>query len=177
VDRQFDDVRSMVQALRPSYPVYCLRPHVIRQTAQRFLELFPGRVLYAVKCNPHPSVLSALYDAGIRHFDTASLPEIALIRERFHDAGVYFMHPVKSRAVIHAAAQIYNVDTFVVDHEKELAKVVDETGGGEGVCIVVRLETPPVEGTFFHLSAKFGAKQADAVQLLQERTASEGRDL
>ena len=74
MDRQFDDVHSMVQALRPSYPVYCLRPHVIRQTAQRFLELFPGRVLYAVKCNPHPSVLSALYDAGIRHFDTAPAP-------------------------------------------------------------------------------------------------------
>jgi len=172
VDRQFDDVRSMVEALKPSYPVYCLRPHVIRQTAQRFLELFPGRVLYAVKCNPHPSVLRALYDAGIRHFDTASLPEIALIRERFHDAGVYFMHPVKSRAVIHAAAEIYNVDHFVVDHEKELAKVVDETGGGEGVCIVVRLETPPVEGTFFHLSAKFGAKPADAAQLLRAASAN-----
>jgi ornithine decarboxylase len=167
VDRQFDDVRSMVESLRPSYPVYCLRPHVIRQAAQRFLELFPGRVLYAVKCNPHPSVLRALYDAGIRHFDTASLPEIALIREGFPDAGVYFMHPVKSRAVIHAAARIYNVDTFVVDHEKELAKVVDETGGGEGVCIVVRLETPPVEGTFFHLSAKFGAKPAEAAALLK----------
>jgi len=157
----------MVQALRPSYPVYCLRPHVIRQTAQRFLELFPGRVLYAIKCNPHTSVLRALYDAGIRHFDTASLPEIALIREHFPDAGVYFMHPVKARAVIHAAARIYNVDTFVVDHEKELAKVVDETGGGEGVCIVVRLETPPIEGTFFHLSAKFGAPAEEAARLLR----------
>ena len=167
VDRQFDDVRSMVASLRPSYPVYCLRPEMLRQTAQRFLELFPGRVLYAVKCNPHPSVLRALYDAGIRHFDTASLPEIALIRESFRDAGVYFMHPVKSRAVIHAASRIYNVDTFVVDHEKELAKVVDETGGGEGVCVVVRLETPPVEGTFFHLSAKFGAKPQEAARLLR----------
>lgn len=172
MERQFDDVRAMVEALRPSYPVYCLRPHVIRQAAQRFLELFPGRVLYAVKCNPHPSVLRALYDAGIRHFDTASLPEIALIRERFHDAGVYFMHPVKSRAVIHAAAEIYNVDTFVVDHEKELAKVVDETGGGEGVCVVVRIETPPVEGTFFHLSAKFGAKPAEAAQILKAASAN-----
>ncbi len=167
MDRHFDDVRSMVQSLQPSYPVYCLRPHVIRQATQRFLELFPGRVLYAVKCNPHPSVLRALYDAGIRHFDTASLPEIALIRESFPDAGVYFMHPVKSRAVIHAAARIYNVDTFVVDHEKELAKVVDETGGGEGVAIVARLETPPVEGAFFHLAAKFGAKPPEAARLLR----------
>jgi len=171
MDRQFDDVRSMVAALQPSYPVYCLRPHVLRQTAQAFLERFPGRVLYAVKCNPHPSVLRALYDAGIRHFDTASLPEIALIREHFPDAGVYFMHPVKSRAVIRAAARVYNVDTYVVDHEKELAKVIDETGGGEGICIVVRLETPPVEGVFFHLSAKFGAKPEAAAQMLRQARA------
>jgi ornithine decarboxylase len=171
VDRQFDDIRSMVQALQPSYPVYCLRPHVLRQTAQRFLELFPGRVLYAVKCNPHPSVLRALYSAGIRHFDTASLPEIALIRESFPDAGAYFMHPVKSRAVIHAASRIYNIDTYVVDHEKEVTKVIDETGGGEGICIVVRLETPPVEGTFFHLSSKFGAKPQDAAALLRKASS------
>ena len=171
MDRQFDDVRSMVEALQPSYPVYCLRPHVLRQTTQRFLELFPGRVLYAVKCNPHPSVLRALYAAGIRHFDTASLPEIALIRESFPDAGAYFMHPVKSRAVIHAAQRIYNVDTFVVDHEKEIVKVIDETGGGEGICIVVRVETPQVEGTFFHLSAKFGAKPQDAAQLLRQASS------
>jgi ornithine decarboxylase len=171
VDRQFDDVRSMVKALQPSYPVYCLRPHVMRQSAQRFLELFPGRVLYAVKCNPHPSVLKALYAAGIRHFDTASLPEIALIRESFPDAGAYFMHPVKSRAVIHAAARIYNIDTYVADHEKEVTKIIDETGGGEGVCIVVRLETPPVEGTFFHLSSKFGATPQDAAALLKKASS------
>jgi ornithine decarboxylase len=171
VDRQFDDVRSMVEALQPSYPVYCLRPHVLRQTTQRFLELFPGRVLYAVKCNPHPSVLRALYAAGIRHFDTASLPEIALIRESFPDAGAYFMHPVKSRAVIRAAQRIYNIDTYVVDHEKEIVKIIDETGGGEGICIVVRVETPQVEGTFFHLSAKFGAKPQDAAQLLRQASS------
>ncbi|HEY7687985.1 MAG TPA: type III PLP-dependent enzyme, partial [Dongiaceae bacterium] len=95
MEAQFPDVRSMVAALKPSYPVYCLRPHVLRKTTQRFLELFPGRVLYAVKCNPHPRVLKELYSSGIRHFDTASLPEIALVRENFPDAGAYFMHPVK----------------------------------------------------------------------------------
>jgi ornithine decarboxylase len=168
MDKPFATVRAMVEALQPSYPVYCLRPHILRATAQRFLELFPGRVLFAVKCNPHPAVLRALYEAGIRHFDTASLPEIALIRERFPDAGAYFMHPVKGRAVIRTAARVYGIDTFVVDHEDELAKVLDETGGGEGITIVVRLETPPVEGTFYHLAAKFGAKPEPAALLLRE---------
>src|SRR5689334_11190317 len=152
MEAQFPDVRSMVAALQPSYPVYCLRPHLIARAAQRFLELFPGRVLYAVKCNPHPRVLRALYDAGIRHCDTASLAEIALVRESFPDAGAYFMHPVKGRAAIHAAARVYGIDTYVVDHMHELEKVLDETGGAEGLTIAVRIRTPAVEGTLYHLS-------------------------
>jgi len=167
MEAQFPDVRSMVAALKPSYPVYCLRPHVLRRTAQRFLDLFPGRVLYAVKCNPHPRVLQALYDAGIRHFDTASLPEIALVREKFPEAGAYFMHPVKGRAVIQTADHVYGVDTFVVDHQHELDKVLNETGA-EGITIVVRVTTPPVEGTFYHLAGKFGASVSDAAALLKE---------
>jgi ornithine decarboxylase len=168
MEAQFPDVRTMVAALKPSYPVYCLRPVVIRRTAQRFLDLFPGRVLYAVKCNPHPRVLKELYSAGIRHFDTASLPEIALVRESFPDAGAYFMHPVKGRAVIHTADSVYGIDTFVVDHQDELTKVLDETGGAEGLTIVVRIKTPPVEGTFYHLAAKFGAEPDEAAAMLKE---------
>ena len=72
--RRFADARAVAQALRPSYPVYCLRPQVLARQAKRFLTQFPGEVLYAVKCNPHPLVVEALYRAGIRHFDTASLP-------------------------------------------------------------------------------------------------------
>ena len=56
-DASFDDARAMIEALTPSYPVYCLRPAVLAATAREFLDGFPGRVLYAVKCNPHPLVL------------------------------------------------------------------------------------------------------------------------
>jgi ornithine decarboxylase len=167
MEAQFPDVRAMVAALKPSYPVYCLRPQVLRAIVQSFLELFPGRVLYAVKCNPHPTVLRELYTAGIRHFDTASLPEIALVREKFPEAGAYFMHPVKGRAVIQTADHVYGVDTFVVDHKDELDKVLNETGT-EGITIVVRVATPPVEGIFFHLAAKFGAEPAEAAALLKD---------
>src|SRR5262249_24721852 len=83
-------------------------------------------------------------------------------------AGAYFMHPVKARAVIRTAARVYGVDTFVVDHADELAKVLDETSGGEGLTIVVRVKTPPIEGTFYHLAAKFSAEPADAAHLLAE---------
>jgi ornithine decarboxylase len=166
--KDFESVKAMVAALQPSYPVYCLRPEVIAQTAKRFLDLFPGRVLYAVKCNPHPEVLKALYQAGIRHFDTASLPEIAQVRESFGDAACYFMHPVKGRAVINTSARVYEIDTFVIDHMDELEKILKETGGAEGLTIYVRIKTPPAEGTLYHLAAKFGAGVSEAAAMLKE---------
>lgn len=168
MSREFADVPAMLRALSPSYPVFCLRPHVIAATAKRFLDLFPGRVLYAVKCNPHPLVLSALYKAGIRHFDTASLPEIAQVRESLPDAACYFMHPVKGRAVIGTASRVYNIDQYVIDHPKELEKILDETDGGEGLTIFVRITTPPAQGTLYHLAAKFGAGVEEAVAMLKE---------
>ena len=170
--KQFDSVRAVVEALEPSYPVYCLRPHVLQAMAKRFLGLFPGEVLYAIKCNPHPMVLASLYQAGIRSFDTASLPEIAQVAETYPDAQTYFMHPVKGRAVINTAYQVYGVRHFVVDHEQELDKVLEETGGREVVAIV-RITTPPSPGTLYHLSAKFGAAAEEAVGLLR-RAAGEG---
>ncbi len=164
----YDDAEAVVRALTPSYPVYCLRPDSLEAQARRFLSLFPGDVLYAMKCNPHPLVIQALYRAGIRHFDTASLPEIAQVSESYRDTTAYFMHPVKGRAVIKTAYEVYGVRHFVVDHESELRKIRDVTGGDRDIVIVVRIETPPAPNTLYHLSSKFGAKPAQAAELLKE---------
>ena len=118
----FATIEDVIEDLKPGYPVYCLRPEEIKRQARYFLDTFPGRVMYAVKCNPHLTVLNALYEAGIRHFDTASLAEIALVREHLPQADCYFMHPVKSRASILTAHEVYKVDHFVIDHEKELVE-------------------------------------------------------
>ena len=168
---RYADARAVAAALKPSYPVYCLAPTVIAARVRQFLDGFPGRVLYAVKCNPHPSVLDALYRAGIRHFDTASLPEIAMVRERFPDAEAYFMHPVKSRAVVRTAYEVYGVRHFVVDHPAELDKVLAATGG-DGVVIVVRLRTAETKA-FYDLASKFGAEPSLAVALMR-RVHAEG---
>lgn len=167
-ERAFPDVASVAMALQPSYPIYCLRPHILERTARRFIELFPGSVLYAVKCNPHRLVLDALYRAGVQQFDVASLPEIAQIAESWGDAVCHFMHPVKSRAAIASAYKVYGVRSFAVDHADELQKVIEETEGGEGVTITVRLETPPVEGVVFHLASKFGASVEEAVEIVKQ---------
>ncbi len=126
--------------------------------------------MYAVKCNPQLDVLKALYEAGIRHFDTASLQEIATIRENFHDADCYFMHPVKSRSAISAAHKVYRVDHYVIDHEAELKKIIEETGGGDGQVIIVRVNTPQHDAAFA-LSDKFGATPDEAVELLKKVVA------
>ena len=54
---QFSDVASLIREERPKHPVYCIYPHVLRETAKEFLSGFPGRVLYAVKANSDPTVL------------------------------------------------------------------------------------------------------------------------
>ncbi len=163
---EFANVQEVIAALAPSYPVYCLRPTVLARNARRFMALFPGQVLYAVKCNPHPLVLDTLYQAGIRAFDTASLPEIALIAERYRDARPYYMHPVKSRAAIQAAHAVYGVRDFMIDHRNELDKVLAEITD-RNLTVFVRLKTPTDPTTVYDLSSKFGCDPVTGATLMQ----------
>jgi ornithine decarboxylase len=57
----FSDVGSLLRTECPKEPVYCIFPHVVRETAEKFLRGFPGRVLYAVKANADPTVLNGFY--------------------------------------------------------------------------------------------------------------------
>jgi ornithine decarboxylase len=160
----YSNIDAMVAALAPTYPVMCFRPQQIERAARAFLTQFPGRVLYAVKCNPHVTVLEALHRAGIRHFDTASIPELALIAQSLDNAQCYFNHTVKSRPAIETAYRQYGVRDFVVDHLGELAKV--EQHAGRDATVQVRLATPPAFAAF-DLSTKFGAGEDEAVELLR----------
>ncbi|MEW5726236.1 MAG: type III PLP-dependent enzyme, partial [Pseudomonadota bacterium] len=90
-------VDQVVAAERPDLPMHCLRPAVLKAAAERFVGLFPGTVLYAVKCNPEPAVLRALWAGGVRHFDCASAQEVRLVRQMIPEPHIHFMHPVKAR--------------------------------------------------------------------------------
>lgn len=158
--------------MRPSDPLRCLRPAVIAGTARRFAERFPGDVLYAVKCNPEPRVLRALWAGGIRHFDCASIAEVALVRRLLPAAAVHFMHPVKSRSAIREAFADHGVIDFSLDSEGELAKILQETvpvglvGDPPVLGLFVRLALPK-GGAVYDLSGKFGARIEDTVELLR----------
>jgi ornithine decarboxylase len=159
-------VDDAVAVHRPADPLICVRPATLRRTASTFLAAFPGQVLYAVKCNPDPTVLRALHEAGVRHFDCASIAEIRTVRDLFPAADIHFMHPIKARPAIAEAYTMHGVRTFVLDSADELAKIRQETGNAADLGLVVRLALPP-GGAYYDLSGKFGAVHDDAVHLLR----------
>lgn len=165
----------MVSVLRPGNPVYCIKPAALRAAAARFLGGFPGRTLYAVKCNPHPVILQTLHEAGIVHYDAASIPEIAAVRALGSGTSAYYMHPVKTRDAILTAYSVYGVRHFVVDHPDELEKVFYETNSAKDLVILVRFATPGGVARY-ELSQKFGAQPSVAADLLQrvERAGCSG---
>lgn len=156
----------MVSVLRPGNPVYCVKPAALKEAAARFLSGFPGRTLYAVKCNPHPVILETLHAAGIVHFDGASIPEIAAVRGLGKDTSVYYMHPVKTRDSILTAYSVYGVRHFVVDHPDEMEKIFYETNNAKDLVILVRFATPGGVARY-ELSQKFGAQPSVAADLLR----------
>jgi ornithine decarboxylase len=167
-------VASMLRRDEPTEPVHCLRPQVVEQAAVAFRTAFPGETMYAVKCNPEPAVLRALWKGGIRAFDVASLGEIRLIRTMFPHAAMHFMHPVKPRAAIRAAYHEFGIRTFALDHMDELAKIREETGDAGDLTLVVRIAVPK-SGAAYDLSGKFGAAFRPAVDLLAAARAVAAR--
>ncbi len=165
-------VDTVVANARPSDPLLCLRPAAIAAAARRFVDQFPGDVLYAVKCNPEPRVLRALWAGGVRHFDCASLAEVALVRKLFPLSEIHFMHPVKARPAIREAFRRYGVADFAFDSADELAKILQETvpiglvGDPPTLGLFVRLALPK-GGAVYDLSGKFGAPLDDAAGLLR----------
>lgn len=165
------NVDAVVARDRPAEPLVCLRPAAITVAARCFVDAFPGDVLYAVKCNPEPCALRAIWNGGVTHFDCASLPEVSLVREVLPRAEIHFMHPVKARGAVAAAYHAYGVVDFALDSGDELEKILQET------VPVAAVDAPPTLGLFvrlavpqggaYDLSGKFGASVADVAALLR----------
>ncbi len=162
---KFSDVGDLLRTECPKDPVYCIYPHIYRDTAKEFLSGFPGRVLYAVKANPHPTVLRLLRDVGVCHFDCASLPEIELIDTIVPGAKKYFMTPVRIRGAAATAQEKHGVRHFVVDHLSGLSQLVQEIEPSRSV-IFARMAVHH-ESAMEDLSARFGALPEEMPPLLQ----------
>ena len=161
---------ALIRDIRPEDPLEIVFPRRLRENARRMAGQFPGRMMYAVKCNPAADVLTALWEGGIRHFDAASLDEIALIRGLFPDAGIAFMTPVKTEDAIRRASADFGVTTFAVDSQDELDKVRQLPGAD----VLVRLALPM--GTAGReQSGKFGVAAEEAAKVLRCARSSAGR--
>ena len=169
---RFATIEKAIEKLKPLDPVYVIFPQKFAIAGKRFLDAFPGDALYAVKANPAPLVLDQVYSAGIRHFDTASLPEIELVRGRFPDAICHFMAPVRLPGVAKTAFEKHHVRDFVVDCDFELDKLLSEVKQPKALRIFVRIATP-LGGAVLELSSKFGTTPNDAARLLK-RVAESG---
>jgi ornithine decarboxylase len=155
---------ALIDKCRPERPVRGLRPHAAGRAARWFLDNFPGDVAYAYKANNSVFLVGALYGAGIRHFDVASLPEIE-DAATIPGAHLHFMHPVKSRTAIRRAFAEFGVRSFALDSEDELKKILEETGGCRELTLWVRVAVA-AKNSKIPLERKFGITGAKAARLL-----------
>ena len=150
---------------RPVQPVTLLRPHAAARAARFFTEKFPGKSLYAVKANPSPDLLKILWDAGVTHYDVASLGEVRLVAETLPEATLCFMHPVKAVEAIEEAYFTYGVKTFSLDTLDELDKIMTATRGASDLNLLVRIRVSS-EHSKLSLASKFGAEPGELTRLL-----------
>ena len=166
------DALAVVRASAPDQPAILNRPHAAARAARFFVEKFPGRSLYAVKANPSPDLLRVLWDAGITHYDVASIAEVRLVRETLPQATLCFMHPVKAPSAIAEASGAHGVRVFSLDSLEELEKIraaVTQANGGtlpEDLTLCVRLRVSS-EYSELSLASKFGCDLTVAAELLQ----------
>ena len=164
--QKFKSVEELVNQLRPDKPVYCIRKKSILSASKFFQKNFPGKILYAVKTNPHPEVIKTLLKSGIDQFDVASVEEIKAVRKFDQVSKCSFMHTIKSREDISEAYFKYGVKTFALDTKDELIKIIESTSNAKDLELFVRVAVSN-EHAEIDLSKKFGAINSEAAGLLR----------
>ena len=164
--QKFKSVDELVNQLKPTEPVYCIRRNSIRLASKFFQNKFPGKILYAVKTNPHQVVLQTLLDSGIKHYDVASIKEIETIKNLNPEVECSYMHTVKSREDIKEAYFKHNIKTFALDTKDELIKIIESTNHAKDLRLFVRVSVSN-EHAEIDLSKKFGAITSEAAGLLR----------
>jgi ornithine decarboxylase len=164
--QKFKSVEDLINRLKPEKPVYCIRKNSIQSAVKHFIKNFPGKILYAVKTNPHPLVIEKIIESGVEQFDVASIEEIKAIKSFSQTAKCSYMHTVKSRENIKEAYFKYGVKTFSLDTKDELIKIIETTNNAKDLELFVRVAVSN-EHAEIDLSKKFGALSSEAAGLLR----------
>jgi ornithine decarboxylase len=169
----FADATVVAKQLAPEEAVFLFSASELTSRAHQFRDNFPGRVTYAVKCNPSSEVIATLAAAGINAWDVASTHEMAFVSAAAPNPHFHYHNPVKSRREIEDAYKIYNCKRFAVDCREEVQKIIDVIGADPDVELAVRLVLPRERGSSAHdFSTKFGAPEHICVELLKQVTAA-----
>jgi len=164
--QKFDSVDKVVNKLRPVDPIYCIRKNSINTACNWFNKNFPGKVLYAVKTNPHEEVIKEIKNGGIDKFDIASIEEIKIIKKIVPDAECFYMNTIKSREHIREAYFNYNIKNFALDTKDELLKIIEATDNAQDLNLFVRISISN-EHAEIDLSKKFGALSSEVLGLFR----------
>ena len=164
--QKFSSVDELVRNIQPVDPVYCIRPNSIKTACGWFKKNFPGKILYAVKTNPHEKILKYIVESGIEKFDVASINEIKLIKKIYPKAHAYYMNTIKSREHIKEAYFNYNIRDFAFDSKDELQKIIEATDNAKDLTLYLRVCISN-EHAEIDLSQKFGALPSEALGLLR----------
>tara|TARA_B100001123_G_scaffold437293_1_gene569184 strand:- start:456 stop:1634 length:1179 start_codon:yes stop_codon:yes gene_type:complete len=164
--QKFKSVDELVSRLKPLKPVYCIRKKSIQIASKIFQKKFPGKILYAMKANPHPIVLDTIIKSGIKNIDVASIKEIETIKKIDSSVKCSYMNAVKDRESIKEAYFKYNVKTFSLDSKDELIKIIESTNQAKDLELFVRISVSN-EHAEIDLSKKFGAPTSEANGLLR----------
>ena len=164
--RKFESVDKIVDELKPVNPIYCIRKNSINTACNWFNKNFPGKVLYAVKTNPHEEVIKEIKNGGIDKFDIASIEEIKIIKKIVPDAECFYMNTIKSREHIREAYFNYNIKNFALDTKDELLKIIEATDNAQDLNLFVRISISN-EHAEIDLSKKFGALSSEVLGLFR----------
>ena len=164
--QKFKSVENLINQLKPDKPVYCIRKNSILSASKFFQDKFPGKILYAVKTNPHSEVIKTLIKSGINQFDVASTEEIKTVKKLNPLAKCSYMHTVKSKESISEAYFKYGIKSFALDTKDELIKIIESTSNAKDLELFVRVSVSN-EHAEIDLSKKFGALSSEAAGLLR----------
>ena len=99
--RRFNNVNELVNELKPSNPVYCIRPESIKKACSWFIKNFPGKTLYAVKTNPNETVIKEIKDSQIILFKILGPPEKYILSSGLLKIlGILFIIPINPKVLL-----------------------------------------------------------------------------
>lgn len=155
-------IRTMLK--KHKTPFMLIRRSVLARQYQRFHKALPEVApYYAIKANPHPSIIKTFVELGAC-FDVASAWEMKhVLRLGASPGKIIFANTIKSvEDVISSRKRRVRLMTF--DNEPELYKLAEHYPGAR-VVLRIKVEN---QGSVVNLSLKFGADPEHAVPMLRK---------